>query len=118
MCNEAVKTTDGHIVFIDDDKRHIYDLHHDVRFIETGAFPLSNYREFIGFICGVLAVDADITEIYVDGLTNIIKTIGNDDLVLLLKKLTQLSKLNGVDFVLSMNCAPENLPAEASELLI
>ena len=118
MANDAVKTTDGHVVFIDDDKRHIYDLHYDIRFVETGEFPLSNYREFIGFICGILSQNNDITEIFVDGLKNIVKTVENDDLVKLISKLEMLSKNNSVDFIISINCDPETSPEEMRNLMI
>ena len=118
MANDAVKTTDGHVVFIDDDKRHIYDLHYDIRFVETGEFPLSNYREFIGFICGILSQNNDITEIFVDGLKNIVKTVENDDLVKLIKKLETLSANNSVDFIISINCDPATSPEEMRNLMI
>lgn len=118
MVNDAVKTTDGHLVFIDDDKRHIYDLHYDIRFVETGSFPLSNYREFIGFVCGILSQDSDIKTIYVDGLTNIIKTVDNDSLSKLVKKLDLLTEENGVDFVISINYDVDALPEEVKKLLI
>ena len=118
MVNTSVKTTDGTLVFIDDDRRHIYDLHYDIRFVETGSFPLSNYREFIGFICGILSQNSDIKEIYVDGLTNIIKTVSNECLVKLVAKLTMLSKENTVDFIISMNCDADKLPEEAKVLVI
>jgi len=118
LANQCAKTTDGHLVFIDDDARHIFDLHHDVKFVETRSFPLSNYREFIGFVCGILSQDADIQHIYVDGLTNVIKTIDNDGLIRLVTKLTQLSADNDVDFTINMNAEPESLPAEVQALLI
>ena len=118
MANAAVKATDGHIVFIDDDKRHIYDLHYDIRFVETADFPLSNYREFVGFVCGILSQDSDIKEIFVDGITNVIKTVDNDGLLKLKAKLDSLSKSYGLDFVMSLNCDPQTLPEEIKALMI
>ena len=35
MANEAGKTSNGHVVFIDDDSRHMYDLHYNIRFVKT-----------------------------------------------------------------------------------
>ena len=32
MANEAGKTSNGHVVFIDDDNRHMYDLHYNNKF--------------------------------------------------------------------------------------
>ena len=112
MANDAAKTTDGHIVFIDDDDRHIYDLHLDIRLVDTMDFPLSNYREFIGFVCGILSQDSDIKEIFVDGLTNIIRTLDSDSLVRLKAKLEKLSAKHGLDFIMTMNCEPAELPDE------
>lgn len=31
MANEAGKNSKGHVVFIDDDNRHMYDLHYNIR---------------------------------------------------------------------------------------
>ncbi len=118
MANLSVKSTDGHIVFIDHSKRHIYDLHYDIRFVETANFPLSNYRELVGFICGILSQDADIKEIYIDGLTNIVKNIDADGLVKLVNKLNFLSAENNLDFIISMNYKKEDLPQEIVTLLI
>ena len=118
LANACAKTTDGHLVFIDDDRRHIYDLNHSIRFVETNSYPLSNFREFIGFICGILSQDSDIKCIYVDGLTNIIKTIDNESLVKLIMKLQMLSIREEVDFVISMNCKADDLPDEVKKLLV
>ena len=118
MVNENVKTTDGRLIFIDDDRRHIYDLHYDIRFVETGKRILSNYREFAGFIMGILSMDSDIRTIYIDGLTNIIETIDNESLVKLGKRLSDISKQHSVDFVISINYNREAMPDELKENLI
>ena len=118
MANSAVKTTDGHIVFIDDDKRHIYDLHYDIRFVETHDFPLNNYREFIGFVCGILSQDSDIEEIYVDGLHNVIEVIDNEHTIKLVDRLSKLGNTSHVEFIISVNCNPDELPDELRELVI
>ena len=73
MANEAGKLSDGHIVFIDDDSRHMYDLHYNIRFVDTTGFIMEDQRIFFGFICGILSQDRDIDKIYIDGLNNIIK---------------------------------------------
>ncbi|MCC8097500.1 MAG: hypothetical protein LIO44_02850 [Eubacterium sp.] len=37
MANDAQKVAKGNIVFIDDNKKHIYDIHSGIRFVETSA---------------------------------------------------------------------------------
>ena len=118
LANTTAKSTDGHLVFIDDDRRHIFDLNHAIRFVDTNSYPLSNYREFIGFICGILSQDNDIKCIYVDGLTNIIKAVDDESLVKLIMRLQTLSVREEVDFVISMNCKADDLPDEVKKLLV
>jgi len=118
LANANAKSTDGHLVFIDDDRRHIYDLNHSIRFVEANTYPISNYREFTGFICGILSQDSDIKCIYVDGLTNIIKIVDDESLVKLIMRLQTLSIREEVDFVISMNCKADDLPEEVKKLLV
>ncbi len=118
LANEAQKTTEGHIVFIDDDNRHIYDLHHNIRFVDTRSFPLSNYREFVGFVYGIISQDNDIKNINEDGIGNILKTFDNEYMENLINKLENTSKLFDMDFILSVNSKSDELPAEAKERLL
>ena len=118
MANDSVKQTDGRVVFIDKNNRHMYTLHYDIRLVEMNNLVLDNYGEFIGCLYGILAMDSDIKEIFVDGLTYLIKNISNVDLVGLIEKLKELNKSHGVNFVSSMNCNPDELPEEIKEYLI
>ncbi|MCL2528538.1 MAG: hypothetical protein FWE42_08995 [Defluviitaleaceae bacterium] len=110
MANNEAKTTDGHLVFIDDDKRHIHDVHRDIRFVETGKGLLSNYREFTGFILGILSQNSDIQHIYVDGLNNIIETVDIEALLKLQARLESIAKVDEVNFTISVNWDKESLP--------
>lgn len=118
MTNEQAKTSDGHVVFIEHDKRHMYDLHYDVRFVETANFPLSNYREFIGFICGILSQDSDIQDIFVDGYTKVVRDVDDDSLIKLVKKLENLSVINSVNFTISISLEPEKFPDEIKKYIL
>ncbi len=117
MANEAVKGSHGHTVFIDSDNRHMYDLHYDIRFVETSDFPLSNYRELIGFIYGILSQDSDIERIYIDGVFNIVKDLSNEDLVKLFLKLKKMSEKYSLDFTASANILVKDVPDEIKDLL-
>ena len=118
MANNIAKTTDADLVFIEHGRHSIYDLHYKVRLVETGSYPLSNYREMVGFLCGVISQNNDIKEIFIDGLNKIIKTINNEDLLKLLPKLEKLSAENDVEFIVSINYKVEDLPDEIRALLI
>ena len=118
MANEHVKTADGHLVFIDDDRRHTREVHRDIRFVETGKGELANYREFIGFVLGILSQNSDIQHIYIDGLTNIVKALDNESLVKLKVRLESISRTDTVDFTISVNYEPETLPEEIKAALL
>ena len=118
MANESIKTTDGDLVYIDDDKRHIYDLHYDIRFVETEGYPLLDCNMLIGFIRGILSQNSDIKEIYVDGLTNIVLNVDNDSITHFTDSLEVLSNDNHVDFIISVNWDEDKLPEGIQALLI
>lgn len=117
LANDRVNTADGHLVFIERNSSHMYDLHYGVRYVETASFPLSNYREFIGFVCGILSQDNDIEEVFICGYANVVRDVDNESLIKMVKKLDELSKLNDVDFTISMTALPEELPEEIRRLL-
>ena len=118
LANEAGKTSDGHIVFIDDDKRHMYDLHYNIRFVETSDFPMEDQAVFFGFICGILSQDGDIEKIYIDGLNNIVKGLGNEDYIEFIKSLEKLSEIENVDFVMIISGEKSKLPEDLAKYYI
>lgn len=118
MSNEAGKLSDGHIVFIDDDNRHMYDLHYNIRFVDTTGFKMEDQRIFFGFICGILSQDGDIEKIYIDGLNNIIKYMTDDDLFAFINELEKLSEKANVDFVMTISRDKETVPEALKSYLI
>ena len=117
LANESVSTSDGDVIYIDDDKRHIYDLNHKIRFVEVSEFPLANYRELIGFIYGIFSQNSDITKVFVDGIFEIVQSLGNEDLIKLVARLDSMSKAYNVDFVLAGNVDPAELPKEVEQYI-
>ena len=120
MANENAKTTDGNLVYIDDDKRHTLYISRDIRFVEATKGVLETYREFVSFIWGILTQNSDIKHIYVDGLTNIVVygAINNDTLLLLKDELMRFSEEYHVDFTISIHYEKDILPEEIKALLI
>lgn len=117
LANESVSTSDGDVIYIDDDKRHIYDLNHKIRFVEVSEFPLANYRELIGFIYGIFSQNSDITKVFVDGIFKIVQSLGDEDLIKLVTRLDSMSKAYNVDFILAGNVDPADLPKEVEQYI-
>ena len=118
MANSAMKSANGHIVYIDDDSRHTYDISHDIRFVDTSEYPLSNYRELVGFIYGIFSQDSDIEKVFIDGLFKIVKDLEGDDIIKLAAKLKAMSEKYSVDFIIAANTDEKKIPDELKELLI
>jgi len=119
MANAEAKTTDGSLVYIDDDRRHIHDVHRDIRFVDTGKSRLSSCRGLTYFIWGMLTQNSDIKHVYVDGLSNIVREeITGEGLVKFKTALEALSKEYHSQFTVSIHCDRESLPAEIKAVLI
>jgi energy-coupling factor transporter ATP-binding protein EcfA2 len=73
MANAEVAEAKGDIVFIDDDSRAIYDLKHEIRFVNCIDYLINNADKLYGFISGMMAQDYDISSIYIDGIKNILE---------------------------------------------
>ena len=118
MANEASKTIDGNVVFIDDDNRHMYDLHYGIRFVDTSMYKICDYEVFIGFIYGILSQNGDIQKIFVDGLGNIIRSLNSDDVENLCEVLDRISNDYNVDFTLIYSAPMTAVPDQVRKYLI
>ena len=118
MANEAGKAADGNIVFIDDDKRHMFDLSYNIRFVETSSFIMDDHRMFYGFIRGILSQDNDIEKIFIDGINNIIKKITLEDFLNFIDELEKVSVEYDVDFIMIISIKVEDLPESVKKYLI
>ena len=117
MANEAAKTAKGHVVFIDDDNRHMYDLHYNIRFVQTN-FKMTRQETFFGFICGIVSQDKDIEQIYIDGLHNIVSGLTDEGMAEFITLLEKFSKDEDVDFIMIISKKVEDLPEVAKQYLI
>jgi hypothetical protein len=109
MANEATKTLDGSVVYVDRDKKHIYDLDKNIRFIETGEFHMTNLKSFYGFMCGVISQNYDIQKIFIDG-HKLISEAEDESMEEFVVSLKGLAEQHNIDFVLSCSRAKENIP--------
>ncbi|MBC7765299.1 MAG: ATP-binding protein [Hyphomonadaceae bacterium] len=71
--NAALQNCNGDIVFITDNNHYMYDIKRDIRMINTADFNIQDFQVFYGFICGIIAEDYDISEIFIDNIMRIVK---------------------------------------------
>jgi hypothetical protein len=102
MANEHSSSTSGHVVFLDDDNGPMYSLERSIRFVSTKEYKLKSLESLCGFLCGILSGDYDISEVYIDGLANIVNvnTEKDQEAFAILEELC--SKFN-IDIYMSVN---------------
>lgn len=88
--NEAAMDSKGNVVFIDDDMRPMHELDRKVRFISTENYEIDQFCALYGFVCGILAQDYDVDQIYIDGMMAKINQEGEEAE----KNFEKLSKLS------------------------
>lgn len=109
MANAEVDTSSGNIVYIDDNNRCMYDLKHEIRFINTADYNIDNADKLFGFVCGILSGDFDISSIYIDGLKKLIKN-ETKELTPLLEQFDDLfADINAYIVVSGSETAPDYL---------
>ena len=108
--NVAANEANGNVVFISNDTgRNMYDIKSKVRMAETSEFEIDSWKEFLGFICGIISSNFDITNIYVDGILKIVKgTL--DGFEEFLKDLEEISKKFNVDIMISVSMDVADAP--------
>lgn len=114
MTNEALKSEHDNILFIDDDKRYMYDLRHEIRFVDASEYPVvykCRASEFLAFLCGMLSADFDLSLIAVDAFKKLVKTPLHDiEMENFFEKLEKLSEAHSCNFVLSISISEEEVP--------
>ena len=114
LINEAVENSNGTVVCIEKSPLLTYEVTHKARLIETERFGVEGCDAFYGMVCGVIAQDHDITEIFVDAT---FKIVGRDydAFAALINKLSKVSAENEIDIVFTVSEDEANLPADLFE---
>ena len=99
FANADMKQAKGDVVFIDDEKRYMYDVVHQIRFVDVTEYRISGEGEFYGFLCGMVSQNFDIESIYIDAFLKIVKknVNGIEDII---KKIEELTDKNNIKAVI------------------
>ena len=109
MANVAAKESKGHVVYIDRDNSHVYDLDRSLRFINAGEFQIENLKTFYGFLCGIISQNFDIEKIFMDG-QKVISKAEDSCLKDFVNNLESLYKEFGVSFIVSLSRGKDEVP--------
>ena len=107
--NAAVAMAKGHLIFITDNKRCMYDLEREIRFIDVKDFDIAGEAALCGFIKGVIAGNHDNEYVYIDGVMRIAGKAANE-LAGFFYMLDKVAEQNGLTITLTVSAAKEDLP--------
>ncbi len=107
--NAAVEEAKGHLIFITDTKRGMYDLEREVRFIDVSEYDVAGEAALCGFIKGVIAGNHDNEYVFIDGVVRIAgKPV--QELAGFFYMLDKVAKNNDLVVTVSVSAAKEELP--------
>ena len=109
LANESIKDQKGDVVFVDDDNRYMFDLRHEVRFVNAGEYGMVGPEMFFGFLCGMLAQNFDVTTVFIDAFLKLVH-VKPDETEWFFSKLEALGDSRNILFVLSVSCDDEDAP--------
>lgn len=109
--NNAATVAKGNVVFVSDDtRRSMHDIKSKVRMADTKDFALKSYSEFLGFLCGIISRDYDITNIFIDGIFKIVGTDNLDGFEEFLSRLDAIGKSLNISFVITVSIDADTAP--------
>lgn len=109
QANATVATAKGHIVFISDTKRYMFDLRREVRFIDLTEFNIAGEEAFCGFIKGIVAANRDNEYLYIDGASRITgKPLS--EMAAFFYMLDKVSEDMGLTITIACSATKEELP--------
>ena len=107
--NAAVEQAKGHLIFLADNKRGMYDLERDVRFIDVTDYDVAGEAALCGFVKGVIAGNNDNEYVYIDGVVRIAgKPVS--ELAAFFYMLEKVSQTNNLTITVSVSASKEELP--------
>lgn len=113
--NVAANEANGNVVFISNDTgRNMYDIKSKVRMADTSEFRIDSWKEFLGFICGIISSNFDITNIYVDGVLKIVNN-SLDGFEEFLTDIDEVSKKFNIDIMISVSMDVDEAPDYAKK---
>ena len=114
LTNTTARDAVHDVIFLDDDNRYMFDLRHEVRFVNARDYwpdvTTGSPEMFFGFLCGMLAQNFDISVIFVDAFLKLVKADVNDTEEFF-TRLEKLSSAHNVQFILSVSCDDTVAPA-------
>ena len=107
MVNNAVESTTGNVVCIEKGTKLIHEISNKVRLIDTITYSIDDAEKLYGFVCGILASNYDISDLFIDSAFKICcdSVSGFEEFV---RKVLPL--LDDINLTVTASIEPERVP--------
>ena len=69
--NDAIKTANGNVVYLDKNIKHMYELNNRIRLINVRDYLEESYEGFLGFVSGIISQDHDLECMFLDSFLTV-----------------------------------------------
>ncbi len=114
--NASLQNAKGNIVYITDTKEHSLQIENSIRYINAKEYLINTQDRLIGLLAGLMAGNADIEQIFVDGPARIC-SCPIADMEAFYNYLQKLCQEYGMRFTVTVSAAKEDLPGFIQKLL-
>lgn len=109
MVNTAQEKTKGNVVCIEYGTKLIHEINNATRLINIATYEVDDWKKLYGFVCGILASNYDLTDLFIDSALKICK----DDLAgfeEFARKVTPLLESQNVSFTMTASVEVDKIP--------
>lgn len=115
--NQEITKVNGTIVYLDKNKKHMYELNNKIRLVDVSEFDFATTDEFYGFVCGIISTDHDLEQLYFDNFLRI-ASVKREDILATLDKFAALSDHMKVTLFISIAMDESELPEKYRDNII
>ena len=103
MINNAVQTEHGNVVCIEKGNKLTFDIHYQIRLVESSQYDIADYTALKGFVSGLYAGNYDISQIFIDSLCKIVPSDISPEVEKFLDWLENFSEKHNIKFVVTIS---------------
>lgn len=115
--NSEIKNVNGTIVYLDKNKKHMYELNNKIRLIDVSEYSFETTEEFYGFVCGIISTDHDLEQIYFDNFLKL-GSVNKESVDGVLDKFKKLSEKAGITLCMSIAMDESSIPEDFRQDII
>lgn len=107
--NNESKVTNGSVIYIDSNNKHMYELSNVIRLICLNEYDVHSKDAFVGFIQGLISSNYSLTHVFLDNFMSLSST-NVSELEDILTIMDKISDKYDIDFIISTGADEEDIP--------